>query len=470
MKRFITLLFLSFVQFLQPVLAASEDSVVKVFVTKSQPDYQLPWQTKRISQSSGSGVYVDVHGRQYILTSAHVVGNATFIEVRKNNNIRKYPAQIKWLSNETDLALLSVDEEAFFNDIEPLALGSLPKIGEEVTALGYPMGGDELSTTLGIVSRIEHRRYSYSGKSFLTIQIDTPINPGNSGGPIINQQQQIVGIAMQTITKANNISYLVPSRIIQHFFTDIADGRLHGMPAQNFAYSLLENQQLRDYYRLPASRSGILIEKPEHPAVPLQENDILLELEGVNIENDGTAFLSEGRLAFKELIHQQQIGKQIQAKVFRDGQVQSLQWPVQAEESNLPTFFATKPRYHLFGGLILAPLSQNIINALSRGSSRQNISKAAELEEYAKLHPEQKEIIVLQRILPNQQNAGYKTAYAIIESLNDKPVNSFKSLIDELSSSTESYIKFKTSDDQTIVLNKEVALQGDELIKVQYGI
>lgn len=455
---------------LQTVWASVEEATVKVFVTKSHPDYKLPWQAKAIQNSSGSGVFVRLQNRDYILTSAHVIGHATFIEVRKNNNIRKFPADVKWVSHETDLALLELNDPGFYSDIEPLVLGDMPKTGDKVTALGYPMGGDELSTTRGVVSRIEHRSYSYSKQAFLTIQIDTPINPGNSGGPIINQHNEIVGIAMQTITKANNISYLVPSRIIRHFFEDIADGQYQGMPHENFDYSLLENPTLQNYFASPAEQSGILIERTYSGDTPLKENDILVRINGHKIENNGTVFLPEGKLSFKELIHQKQIGESVELTVLRNGKRLKMPWKLEAERSNLPTFFADKPPYRLFGGIVLVPLSQNILNELTQSKSLGSIMKAASLREYAKLHPEKSEIVLLQRILPNRQNAGYKANYAIVESVNDHPLQHFENLQKILENGDINLIKFKTHDAATIVIDKQKALKGDEHIRRQYGI
>ncbi|CAN8140751.1 putative Trypsin-like peptidase domain-containing protein [uncultured Thiomicrorhabdus sp.] len=466
MKKFLLLLLLP----IQLACASAENSTVKIFVSKSLPDYELPWQTKKISRSSGSGVFVQIEQQNYILTSAHVIGHATFIEVRKNHNIRKFPAKVKWVSNATDLALLEVDNRDFFEDIEPLELGDLPKMGEQVTALGFPMGGDELSTTKGVVSRLEHRHYSYSKQPFLTIQIDTPINPGNSGGPIINQQQKIVGIAMQGITKANNISYLVPSRVIRHFFKDIADGEYQGMPHENFLFTQMENPTLQRYFQLPEMASGILIEEVNSSDSPLQENDVLIEVSGQKIENDGMVFLPEGKLSFKELLHQKQIGESISIKVLRQGQMMTMDWNLAGEQSNLPRLFSDKPQFHLFGGLMLVPLSQNILEALIQSNNRKNIITAANLQSYANQHPQQKEIVVLQQILPNAQNAGYRAAYSVIESLNKQKVSSFEQIVQALQASTTQPIVLKTHDDRTIVLDPQQAKNGDALIRQQYGI
>ena len=60
--------------------------------------------------------------------------------------------------------------------------------------IGYPMGGDSLSITAGVVSRVELNTYT-SGRDLLIIQIDAAINPGNSGGPVFNIHGDCIGIA-----------------------------------------------------------------------------------------------------------------------------------------------------------------------------------------------------------------------------------------------------------------------------------
>ncbi len=62
---------------------------------------------------------------------------------------------------------------------------------------GFPLGGQDVSSTAGIVSRIESRRYVHSGAdSHLVVQTDAAINPGNSGGPVV-QDGKVVGVAFQ---------------------------------------------------------------------------------------------------------------------------------------------------------------------------------------------------------------------------------------------------------------------------------
>ena len=133
-------------------------------------------------QSTGSGAIIGCKdGQRYILTNAHVVANETFLEVQRYGERKRFIATVHAVSHQADLALLKVEDKSFFGDVTPLEFGELPHVEQEIVVYGYPMGGNTLSATIGVVSRIEHHLYAHSGESFLAIQVDAAVNPGNSG-------------------------------------------------------------------------------------------------------------------------------------------------------------------------------------------------------------------------------------------------------------------------------------------------
>ncbi|CAI7771412.1 unnamed protein product [Closterium sp. NIES-54] len=75
--------------------------------------------------------------------------------------------------------------EEFWAGLNPLPLGDVPQLQESVAVVGYPQGGDNISISMGVVSRVEPTKYAHSGAHLLAIQIDAAINPGNSGGPAL---------------------------------------------------------------------------------------------------------------------------------------------------------------------------------------------------------------------------------------------------------------------------------------------
>jgi S1-C subfamily serine protease len=131
-------------------------SVVKVFCTSSGPNYLMPWQNKPHRDSTGSGFAVE--GRR-LVTNAHCVADSTHCQVRKHGEAVKFTAKVAAVSHECDLALLTVEDDAFWEGLEALPLGEIPQLQDAVTVVGYPTGGDNISVTGGVVSRVDFQQY-----------------------------------------------------------------------------------------------------------------------------------------------------------------------------------------------------------------------------------------------------------------------------------------------------------------------
>ncbi|HET7501128.1 MAG TPA: serine protease, partial [Kofleriaceae bacterium] len=180
-----------------PPKGPSYPAVIRVFATSQDPDYDGPWQARTPTNSTGSAVVI---APSLLLTGAHVVANATFLQVQKPSHPDKAIARVRAVSHDSDLALLEVVEPAdFLSDIQPAEVGPMPDLRDEVAVVGYPVGGEEISITEGVVSRIEVQRYSHSQRHLLAVTVDAAINAGNSGGPVFGNNK-VVGIAFQKLT------------------------------------------------------------------------------------------------------------------------------------------------------------------------------------------------------------------------------------------------------------------------------
>ena len=107
---------------------------------------------KKQKGSSGSGFAISDHR---LLTNAHVVADANSVRVRKHGDPKKYTARVVHIAHECDIAMLMVDEEVFWDGLTPLEMGDVPKAEDEVVVVGFPTGGDNISITCGVVSRVE---------------------------------------------------------------------------------------------------------------------------------------------------------------------------------------------------------------------------------------------------------------------------------------------------------------------------
>jgi hypothetical protein len=143
------------------------------------------------------------------------------------------PARIFAVAHECDLALLELetDDPSFWGGIVPVEFGALPSLRSRVFVAGFPVGGDELSITDGVVSRIEGQPYEHSQRQLLAVTVDAAINAGNSGGPVFNevlyalfschrrlfQEGKLIGIAFQALVGAENTGHIIPAPVMLHF-------------------------------------------------------------------------------------------------------------------------------------------------------------------------------------------------------------------------------------------------------------
>ncbi|KAK3411238.1 hypothetical protein EUGRSUZ_I00006 [Eucalyptus grandis] len=298
------------------------DSVVKIFTVSSSPNYLLPWQNKPPRDTWGSGFVIP--GRR-IVTNAHVVADHTFVLVRKHGSPNKYRAHVLSVGHECDLAILRVDSEEFWAGMRFLELGDIPFLQEAIAVVGYPQGGDNISITKGVVSRVEPTQYAHGATQLMAIQIDAAINPGNSGGPAL-MGDKVVGVAFQNLTGSENIGYIIPVPVIKHFISGVEEsGEYTGFCSLGLSCQPTENSQLRNHFRMLPEMTGVLVNKinPLSEAYRiLKKDDIILAFDGVPVANDGTIpFRNRERITFDHLASMKKPNETALIRVLRDGEV-----------------------------------------------------------------------------------------------------------------------------------------------------
>jgi len=443
-------------------------AVVKVYTVVKKPDYSVPW-SSTIRQVSGSGAVI---GGRRILTNAHVVADRTFVEVQKYGERRRYIARVEAVSHQLDLALLRIGDEEFFRGVVPLEFGPLPQIEEKVSVYGFPMGGDTLSVTTGVVSRIEHQRYVHSGESFLAIQIDAAVNPGNSGGPAISGGR-IVGVVMEGVRKAQNISYLVPTVMIRHFLTDIRDGRLDGVPAFPVLTQSTENPALKRYCRLDEHSGGVLVDKILSTAGIdglLKKGDVITAVDGHPIQEDATvAFRKREFTNYEYYIQLHQIGERVSLDLIRDGRKRSISVPLKKQARELLLLgmyrYDRMPRYFILGGYVFAPLTRNLAVQVARS----HIRLLPYVEDFVR--PDRREIVVLLRVLPSALNRGdYEYLYWPVERINGEKIVDFDDFLRKIETAENTYIILENKFGERVVIDREQAWKMQKQILQKYNI
>jgi S1-C subfamily serine protease len=448
-------------------------SLVKIYSVISKPNYYRPWQHKSY-RSAASGFIIS---EKRILTNAHVVANQTFIEVRRNGNPKRYQARVLSVSHDADLALLTVDNPTFFDNISPLEFGGLPEAQQDVRAYGFPTGGDTLSITRGIVSRVEHVQYTHSSLQFLAGQIDAAINPGNSGGPVISEDGKVVGVAMQGRRDADNIGYLIPVPIIQHFLEDTKDGHYDGFPDPGIIVQDMENDNAREKYQM-GNETGVIVRYllPNASAKGIiQLNDILLAIDGHNIADDGTVeFRPMERTSFGYFVDLHQMGEKVSFTILRQGKKKKVTVPLSVEGVDLARTsfeeYDRDPRYFIFGGIVFCPLSKNLL--LEWGPNWRTKAPPELIVAIEQLPTEEREETVLAlHILATDINKGYHDiSQRIIQAIDGKPYLNFEDFYATIKTSTNTYISFEDSYHNQFLVNRQKAIDNHEKTLKMYRV
>ncbi len=446
-------------------------SVVKIFTVSVKPNYYQPWQMRTQKSSTGSGVIIK---NRLILTAAHVVANGVYLEVKKSSDPKKFIAHIKWISHDADLALLEIEDKEFFEDTKALEIGKMPQRQDGVTVYGYPRGGNEISITQGIISRIEQTRYVHSDFDLLSLQIDAAINPGNSGGPVFDQEGKIIGIAMQSLSSADNIGYLVPPPVIRHFLDDIKDGRYDGFPDDGLYIQTMENENLKAHFQMQ-ERTGVLITR----VVPgssadgyLQKNDVLLEIDGISVADDATILMQgNGRVTANYLIRSHHINENFRVTILRDAKELKIDIPSKPLVSLIPFEHDKRPNYYIFGGLVFMPLSKNYLYEWGRSWVQKAPIRFVDMVKNGNIPSEEhKEIVFLQSVLADRENAGYELSHAIVTEVNGIQIDAFSTLVKAIENSQDKEVKITLQGGSMIILDKEKAQAANERLLQRYGI
>jgi serine protease Do len=285
---------------------------------------------ERISRVAGSGVIID--GSGILLTNSHVVFGRHIIQVTLDDGTT-LPAKLVGADPVLDVAVIRIPTPTHGTlPVATLGDSDALRVGDDVFALGNPMGLDQ-TMTRGIVSGINRQLSDmpYSSAEPL-IQTDAPINPGNSGGPLVDRCGRVVGISTVMMPNAQNIGFAIPSSLLKEVVPKlIKDGRLIrpwlGVQGQFVA------PELKELFRLPLV-DGIMIEVVE-PGSPAQEAN----LNGGELEVTlaGQEFLLGGDIItaiddakitnpeqFGKALEKLKVGSNVRLTVFRNGKTRQV--------------------------------------------------------------------------------------------------------------------------------------------------
>ncbi len=484
MSKHFLLLFIALLVFVPaaapPALAGPqglEGSVVRVVNFSQRGNWYSPWDVTDVAQGSGSGFVID---GGLIMTNAHVVSDSRLLVIFIHNDPEPYVAEVVHVGHDCDLALVRPADPGVLSDVTPLKIGELPTLGSVVDTLGYPAGGTQISSTRGVVSRIDETLYIHSGVDLhISVQTDAAINPGNSGGPVV-QDGQVVGVAFQADLRQENVGYFIPTGVINRFLRDVGDGRYDGYPELGADTSGMENPAIRAWAGMGEDETGVRVNHIHSGSSAegyLREGDVILAVDGRPVANDGSVPDGDSRVSFGMLADQKQIGEILPLRLLRDGErfdidVTLLAFPTGDTRGNLYDQF---PRYYVYGGLVFVPLDREMLKTFGVewfARADKNLMQEFFLRPLHEPGAMMQERVVLLRRLDHPVNADMAWfRNVVVKRINGREVTSLDDLVESLESHEGDYHLIEFSHrGRFSVLDRREAEEAHTEILERYGI
>jgi S1-C subfamily serine protease len=387
---------------------------------------------------SGSGFFIKYKNLEgYIVTNAHVVRNAVKVEVSSMlTSEERFEADVvglvKKLEPDVGLIRLSGKELARFKrlasrEIEYLELreGSSPSRGEEIKAIGYPMGMVEPNISGGEITNFVSGS-EYTTERFVT---DAAINPGNSGGPSVSQDGKVVGLNTAVMVDADNIGFITPASFVKIIIDNLLQqnephfagigGKLQ-KNADNF--NQLLNQPVAKGVIVASVKPGGFLE-----TAGIRRRDVIISINGVEFDRHGIVIGKEGHFRHKNIFDVMKlipIGDEVDIVYFRNGEYKNasaramrnpvrgvLSCPVIDERKFIEVF-----------GMIVQELSFDIIEAMHQVDTHAQIDMLKTIDEDSPV------LVVTHIHQGTQADEMEWSAGELINKVNDQEVHTISEL------------------------------------------
>ena len=287
-----------------------------------------------VSEGAGSGVIITADG--YIVTNHHVIDGATNINVRLADGT-KYNATLIGSDAKSDLAVIKIDAK----ELTPAAFGSSSEllVGEEVVAVGNPLGELGGTVTKGIISALD-REITIDNTTMRLLQTDTAINPGNSGGGMFNTSGQLVGVinAKSAGEEIEGLGFAIPIDTAEAVVNDlIGHGYVTGRVEPGFVFVEINDAMTAMMYRV--NELGLYIssvaEGSDAEKAGFRSGDYVVKIDDKEISTEAEA---------NAVIDSKKVGDTLTVVIERNGQEKTVtltlsEYTPKEEETEASTSF-----------------------------------------------------------------------------------------------------------------------------------
>jgi S1-C subfamily serine protease len=447
-------------------------SVIHFTNNSVRPNVTKPWKAHDPVKSTGTGFVLS--GRR-LITNYHVIAFGASIRAERHGKPGNFEARLLCRSRLCDLALLTVDDDSFWEDLPCVTLQeTVPELDDTVVAVGYPLQARSVTVTRGVVSTVSLADLTLTqvNPCQLQVQIDAAINPGNSGGPVFNSETgKVVGAAFSGQSHAQARGFIIPVPVLKLFLSTYEKHKNPEwglLPELGCRTESLENPIMRKSCfggKMPSHRNGCLVtevDKFSSAAGKLKVGDILLKVDGVLVsEKCEVIFRGDEWLHWTYLVTRRPVGEDIDVVVLRKAETgdDMMEMSFNIELAPLPKLLPRiihvdyHPTYVIAGGVLILPAGQPLQEAnLAEFSQMVNplYQTMDALSREGQLADLSDQVCVFANVLAHSCNVTYDRMIGkVVSKVNGTDVKNMKHLASLIAAvkSGELIIDFKVSKD-----------------------
>jgi S1-C subfamily serine protease len=450
--------------------------VVRILTTFQVQNPFIPWLSQAPGNRSGYGILI---GHGHVLTTEHLVRNATQVELRHPRSGERLATTVEATDPRLNLALLSIRHRGSTPDIEPLTTAGPATVGSPLQVLQFD-SGENIQSVEGTVSQIAVSQLPDGPYAILSYELLCELNIDGEGAPVIHDNK-LAGLVMnhQATTR---IATFIGQPFLDRFLSDASSPPYRGSASAGFSWRQLVDPAKRNFLGLDGIPGGIQV----IASIPgtaahgiLQPMDVVLSWGGHPLDNLGY-YIDDvfGRQEFSHLVKgKASPGDRVDVEVWRSGKRQTVALPLGGDPDAAvlvpENVTGERAEYLVAGGLVLRELDMFMLRAF--GNDWRAKADPKLLHHYlagtgTKYRPGDR-VVVLNGILPDEINVGYQAFRTrIVTAVNGSPVRNLREVF--AVSDRDGAIHRVTLDGIGIdvVLDRESLPQANRRIQEHYRI
>lgn len=438
-------------------------SVVRIETWRTDADCRKPWQMKTSESMTGSGFVIE--GRR-ILTVARVVeGDVVCVKVGRPGDPERWPAKVRFVDRGSDLAVLSVDDERFFESVPAVRIQDVVPSGQSITAVGYPSGEETPYFLPG--------SYDGMGWGFLDGWIPERLPYGEVtlswtagfGGAPVFLDEAVIGVFSDTEdSDGQKIVRMIPAELVERFLKDIADGRFDGFGMLGSDFERLESPTKRKLLGMTNGMSGVLL-KPVRfgtsDSYPLRTNDVVLAIDGIQVSNAGKVIYKGFPMNMRVLFSAKQAYETVRLEILRDKQVLTVDVVLEPGKFAVPTCRERPAKeYYIAGGLVFRALDGWYLRYMKETEGDSGLWSEGD-RRWVSWRPE---TVVLSTVLPDETTEGFNGPQdCVVTEVNGIPIRDLRHLAERVETCQDPFIVFRTQSKSREVGDGSIVLESEKL-------